>query len=443
MPSAIYNFPRGFLWGTATSSHQVEGNNKNNNFWAWEQEPGHIIDDQKSGLACDWWGGRWREDFDRIVESNQNAHRFSVEWSRIQPTPDRWDEDALDHYRQMLQRLYEYRITPMVTLHHFSDPLWVSDLGGWENEDIIGLFGSYVEKTVEALSEYCNLWITINEPNVLATYAYVLGLFPPGKKNIWNLGKVYSNLIKAHSSAYQIIHRIQPTSRVGIASNFHSAKPSRSWNPFDRSLVGLLYSVFNNAVPRCLQDGYFRLPGKRTRIPQAKGTQDFLGLNYYTREYLAFNLLHPVQGFLQPSFRPGAELSTTGFIANEPLGMFEALQWGLQFKLPIIVTENGVEDKDDSVRPSYLLQHLHQIWRAVNFNWAVKGYFYWTLVDNFEWERGWTQRFGLWDLDVETQARRRRPSVDLYATICRENCISSDIVQQFAPQIFENLFPGG
>jgi beta-glucosidase len=123
--------------------------------------------------------------------------------------------------------------------------------------------------------------------------------------------------------------------------------------------------------------------------------------------------------------------------------MFEALKWGLAFKLPIIVTENGIEDEDDSVRPSYLVQHLHQIWRAVNFNWPVKGYFHWSLVDNFEWERGWTQRFGLWELDVETQARRRRPSADLYAAICRENGISSDIVQKYAPRAFEQLFPGG
>jgi beta-glucosidase len=107
------------------------------------------------------------------------------------------------------------------------------------------------------------------------------------------------------------------------------------------------------------------------------------------------------------------------------------------------VTEYGIEDEDDSVRPSYLVQHLHQIWRAVNFNWPVKGYFHWSLVDNFEWERGWTQRFGLWELDVETQARRRRPSVDLYAAICRENGISSDIVQKYAPRAFEQLFPGG
>jgi len=442
MPSAIYNFPRGFLWGTATSSHQVEGNNKNNNFWAWEHEPGRIIKDHKSGLACDWWGGRWREDFDRIVESGQNAHRFSIEWSRIQPTPDRWDEDALDHYRQMLRRLQEHKITPMITLHHFCDPLWISELGGWENEAIVDHFGSYVEKSVEALSEYNNLWVTINEPNVLAIYAYLFGLFPPGKKDIRLLGKVHSNLVKAHSTAYQIIHRLQPTARVGIATNYRSAKPSKSWNPLDRFMVGLMSAVFNNAVPRALQDGVLRMPWSRTRIPEAKGTQDFLGLNYYSRDIVAFSLLHPEQAFMRTYFRPDAELSTTGFIANEPQGMFEALKWGLQFKVPIIVTENGIEDEDDRVRPSYLLQHLHQIWRAVNFNWPVKGYFHWTLVDNFEWERGWTQRFGLWELDVDTQARRKRPSVDLYAAICKDNCISSDVVQQYAPQIYEQLFPG-
>jgi beta-glucosidase len=121
--------------------------------------------------------------------------------------------------------------------------------------------------------------------------------------------------------------------------------------------------------------------------------------------------------------------------------MFEALKWGLQFKIPMIVTENGIEDADDDLRPSYIIQHLHQIWRGINFNWPIKGYFYWTLVDNFEWERGWTQRFGLWELDVETQTRRKRPSVDLYSAICTQNSISSDVVQQFAPQIFDQMFP--
>jgi beta-glucosidase len=140
-------------------------------------------------------------------------------------------------------------------------------------------------------------------------------------------------------------------------------------------------------------------------------------------------------------YPPDADLSDNGFIANEPEGLFTALKWALQFKKPIIITENGVEDGDDHLRPRYLLQHLHQLWRGVNFNWPVKGYFHWTLVDNYEWERGWTQRFGLWELDTETQARRKRPSADLYAQICRENCISSDMVSHYAPEIYAQMFP--
>jgi beta-glucosidase len=141
MPQASYHFPRGFLWGTATAAHQVEGNNTNNQWWKWEQD-GHA--DGTSGLACDWWGGRWKEDFDRAAEGGQNAHRFSVEWSRIQPTPDTWDENALEHYRNMLRGLKERGMTPMVTLHHYSDPLWFYEMGGWEHKDAVTLFEKFV-----------------------------------------------------------------------------------------------------------------------------------------------------------------------------------------------------------------------------------------------------------------------------------------------------------
>ena len=151
MPSASFHFPKGFLWGTATSSHQVEGGNTNNNWWAWEQQEGRILKGHKSGLACDWWGGRWREDFDRAAETGQNAHRLSVEWSRIQPTPDTWDEEALEKYRAMLRGLKERGIMPMVTLHHFSDPLWVAEKGAWETEAVVPWFERFVRKTVDAL----------------------------------------------------------------------------------------------------------------------------------------------------------------------------------------------------------------------------------------------------------------------------------------------------
>lgn len=441
MAEATFHFPRGFLWGTATASHQVEGNNTNNNWWAFEQERGRIVNGQKSGLACDWWGGRWREDFDRAAETGQNAHRLSIEWSRIQPVPDRWDEAALDRYRDMLRGLNERGITPMVTLHHFSDPIWLSKQGSWEEEGTIQKFEKYVRKVVEALREYVSLWVTINEPNVLVASGYVLGDFPPGKQDISAGFRAMENLVKAHAAAYRAIHDLQPQARAGIANNYRGFLPAKPWFPLDRWAANFQSSLFNEAFPRALQTGVLRLPMIRKRIPEAKGTQDFVGINYYTNDRVAFDLSRPGDLFGKRFPSPEAELSPTGFIANEPEGLFRALKWGLSFQLPIIITENGVEDPDDRLRPRYLIEHLHQVWRAVNFNFPIKGYFYWTLVDNFEWERGWTQRFGLWELDVESQARRKRPSADLYAEICRENGISSEMVARYAPEISEKLFP--
>lgn len=442
MTGTNFHFPRGFLWGTATASHQVEGNNTNNDWWLWEHELGRINNDGKSGLACDWWGGRWKEDLDRAVEYGQNAHRLSLEWSRIQPATERWDESALDYYRQILQGMNERGMTPIVTLHHFTLPIWVSEIGGWENEAAISLFDTYVEKCVEALKEYTNLWITINEPNVLVAYGYLLDLFPPGQRNMLTAFKVLENLIRAHSAAYHTIHRIQPTSRVGLANHYRSSKPAGSWNPLDKIISAVQSRFFNNAIPFAIKNGVLNLFAKRVRLSEAKGTQDFFGLNYYTRESVAFSLLHPQTLFSRRYFKPEAEISESGLLANEPAGMFEALKWGTQFNLPIIITENGIDDNNDHIRSKYILQHLHQVWRGINFNFPIKGYFYWTLVDNFEWERGWSQRFGLWELDVETQSRRKRPSADLYAEICNSNKLSSDMVETFAPGIFDLIFPG-
>ena len=441
MAQATFHFPRGFLWGCATASYQVEGNNTNSTWWAWEQEPGHIHNGQKSGLACDWWGGRWREDFDRAAEAGQNAHRLSVEWSRIQPAPDRWDENALDRYREMVRGLVERGMTPLVTLHHFSDPLWLAEKGSWESGAAVEYFEVFVRKVVEALQEYANLWITINEPNVFATLAYLMGDFPPGKKDLNATLNAMTNLVRAHALAYHAIHKVQPTARVGMAIQYRSFNPARAWFPPDKWAAGLQSRLFNDFFVRAAQDGVLRFPAWTRRIPEAKGTQDFLGINYYTREQVAFNLFSAGEMFGKRFFPPGAEMSESNFIANVPDGMFEALKWGKKFDLPIIITENGVEDSRDVLRPRYLIQHLHQVWRAVNYNFPIKGYFHWTLTDNFEWERAWTQRFGLWELDPETQTRRKRPSADLYAEICRENGISSEMVARYASDLFESMFP--
>jgi beta-glucosidase len=441
MSHATFHFPRGFLWGTATAAHQVEGNNTNNTWWAWEQDPAHILQEHKSGAAADWWGGRWREDFDRAAETHQNAHRLSIEWSRVQPSPDRWDEDALDRYREMLQGLRERGLLPLVTLHHFSDPLWFMEKGGWEQEAAPGLFEKYVHKVVEALREYATLWCTINEPNVYLMNGYVYDTFPPGEHGLKAALAVAANLVRAHAAAYRAIHSLQPQARAGISHHYRGFQPARSWLPTDRLISGLLFRVFNEMFPHALHRGVMPLPVGSVRIPEARATQDYLGINYYTCDHVAFSPLNRKAKFIQRFYPEGCDLGDTGFNANLPDGIFEALKWGRQFNVPMIVTENGIEDAKDTVRPRYMVQHIHQVWRAVNFNWPVKGYFWWTLVDNFEWDRGWTQRFGLWELDPETQARKKRLSADLYAEICRENGLSSEMVAKYALEVLPKLFP--
>lgn len=440
MAKATYSFPRGFLWGTATASQQAEGQNINNNWSAWETQPGRIREGHKAGLACDWWGGRWKEDFDRAKETGQNAHRLSIEWSRIQPTPDRWDEDALDHYRQMVRGLVDRGMTPMVTLHHFSDPLWLVDRGGWESPETPALFEAYTRKVVQALKSYVSLWCTINEPNVYTVCSYLTGEFPPGKTDLNATSQVYINLVKGHVLSYKAIHEIQPAAQVSIAMNYNGFEPSRPWFFLDTFLSNFMTSNFNYAFPMALKTGKLNFAAKRTSIPEAAGTMDYYGLNYYTVQKVAF-VLKPKDMFFRRFFPEGSELSPTGFIANRPDGFFKAMQFANSFDLPIYITENGVEDPEDTFRPKYTVQHIHQMWRAVNYTYPIRGYFHWTLVDNFEWERGWTQRFGLWGLNLDTQERIRRKSVDVYARICKENAISSDMVAEYIPGLLPVLFP--
>lgn len=443
MIDAIHYFPTGFKWGTATSSHQVEGANNNNDWWLWEQEPGHILRGHNSAIACDWWGGRWEEDLDRVVEGGQNTHRISVEWSRIEPSPGVWDDNALGFYRQILKGAVDRGLEPMLTLHHFTNPLWFMEQGGWLDPESAERFERFARVVVSSLKDFVNLWITINEPNVYIYFAYIEGNFPPGVSDLGSAFTATYNMARAHAAAYRVIHEIQGQARVGIAHHYRAMRPARQANPIDRYLTNLRSRSFNNLFPNIIQNGRLRLLGKKIQIPEAMNTQDFFGLNYYTLERVAFDLRKPREIFSRGFFPPEADLSPTGFMANEPDGFWEALKFAKSFKLPIFITENGIEDASDEIRPRYLAQHLRQVWTAVNFNWKVEGYYFWTLVDNFEWERGWTQRFGLWALDPETQIRTKRRSADFYEEICKLNGLSSEMVHKFAPEIFSEMYPDG
>jgi beta-glucosidase len=251
-----------------------------------------------------------------------------------------------------------------------------------------------------------------------------------------------TNQARAHAMAYHAIKEIQPESRVGIVINWRGFNPARKWALTDKFAASTLFRLFNDFFPRISTDGAARLLTQKVIMPEAKGTQDYLGLNYYTSDMVRFDVRAKDEMFIRRFYPEGAELSPTGSIASQPDEFFRALKWGLQFKVPIIVTENGTEDPEDDYRRRYIVEHVRKLWHAVNFNYSIKGFFYWTLTDNFEWERGWTKRFGLWELDRETQARRKRPSADLYAAICRENALSSQMVRAYTPEIFDKQFPG-
>jgi beta-glucosidase len=250
-------------------------------------------------------------------------------------------------------------------------------------------------------------------------------------------------MARAHAAAYRAIHEIQPEARVGYALHYRPMVARNRSSPLDAILRRIRYNGLNLGFPSAISTGVLRSPLGNFSVPEAKGTQDYLGLNYYSTDTVWFDLRAARHLFTGSGYPAHADLSEHGQGANIPRGLYDSIQWAVRLypHTPILITENGVESSDDAIRPRYLAQHLHQIWRAVNVNWPVKAYFHWTLVDNFEWERGWTQRFGLWALDVATQRRTKRPSADLYTAICKSNSLSSDMVRQYCPEVFDTIFP--
>src|SRR5688572_1024773 len=227
MAEATHTFPKSFLWGTATSGYQMEGNSTNTDYWQWEQEPGAVLEGHRSGRAGDWWEGRrWEEDFDRAAADGHTALRLSVEWSRVEPAAARWDEDALDHYRQMVQGLRRRGLTPMVTLHHFANPAWAAERRVWETGEATALFERYARKVAGALGEFVPYWCTINEPNVVMFRGWAEGVLPPRKKDLGLAWRVAENLLRAHAAAFHAIHATRPEAMVGLPIHVRPTLPS-------------------------------------------------------------------------------------------------------------------------------------------------------------------------------------------------------------------------
>jgi len=441
LPAATFHFPADFKWGVATAAHQVEGNNTNNDWWDWEQEEGHIKNGYQSGLACNWWEDA-EADFNRAAGLGLNALRLSVEWSRVEPRPGEFDDSALARYGEMLQGLRERNIEPMVTLHHFSNPRWLAEQGGWEDPETVALFARFACRVVKSLGEYCDLWCTINEPNVYGYTGYLEGARPPGQSDLRTAMRVIRHLLAGHAAAYREIHALQPQARVGFAHNMRIFDPANPRSPLDRRAARTVDKVYNQAILTALTRGRWTLPLGFGLAWKLRRTLDWIGLNYYTRDLVAFDRTQRQALFSRRLHANDAELLDGGYGEFYPRGMFRCLQRLARLGLPIYVTENGVPDDDDDQRPRYLLAHLHQMWRAIQRCYPVMGYYHWTLVDNFEWDDGWTLRFGLIALDPETQARTVRRSAELYARVVRANAIPSQIVDTYAPKLRAELLPG-
>ncbi|RMG99149.1 MAG: glycoside hydrolase family 1 protein [Chloroflexi bacterium] len=438
MAKAQMIFPPDFRWGTATSAHQVEGNNTNNDWWQWEQE-GHILEGHRSGLACNWWENA-EADLDLAAEMGTNAHRLSLEWSRIEPEPSVFDMAALDRYRQILQGMKERGIEPMVTLHHFTNPLWLTEKGDFNSEIVVSYFQRYAAKVADVLGDLVPLWVTINEPMVYVFLRYLEGVFPAPKQYGWGAAmEAVRNLLKCHAAAYHAIKEKQPQAQVGIAKNMAVFAPKGKGNRLARWWAGRVSWIFNDLWMACMTDGRFRWPLGRHRLPHLADTFDFVGINYYTRYYVNFP---PVGGLVAEEWGPDAVVSDGNYGEVYPEGLYQVIKRVLPYQKPIYITENGLPDAVDRLRPSFLMTHLRQVWKAISFCFPIMGYYHWSLVDNFEWDRGWTQRFGLIEVNPDTQERRWRESGRLYKEICHSYSLSSDMAERYAPELMETMFPG-
>jgi beta-glucosidase len=432
-----FKFPKYFFWGSSNSAYQVEGGNRNN--WTeWEKKrtasflfrsaeggianagrkrgealkekleevkknwPNYILNNYPNPLqkenyissrSCDHYN-RYEEDFDIAKSLGHNAHRFSIEWSRIEPEEGRFNKKEIEHYREVIRALRRRKIEPFVTIWHWTIPLWVRDKGGFESKKTSYYFLRYAERITQEFKNDVKFWITINEPEIYAGNSYLKGIWPPQKKKLFSYFKIFKNLIKIHRQAYKIIKNINIDFQVGIAKNniYFEACQNKIINYFLKNLADWWWNF------------YF--------LNKIKKHQDFIGLNYYFHNRIDF-------GFNR---NENKEVSDTGWEIY-PEGIYHVLKDLKKYNKPIFITENGLADAGDKKREKFIKEHLRWIHKAIEEGVDVQGYLYWSLLDNFEWDKGFWPRFGLVEIDYKTLERKVRSSAFKYGEICRKNVL--------------------
>jgi beta-glucosidase len=390
-PSALV-FPDGFVWGVATAAHQIEGGNVNNDWWAWEHTPGSGTL-EPSGDACDSLH-RWREDVQLVADNGLGAYRFSLEWSRIEPAEGEFSVAALDHYRRICAACHGHGILPVVTFHHFTSPQWLAARGGWEAPDAPDLFARYVSRTAAHLGDLVGWACTINEPNVVAVMGYFQGQYPPGvKEDFRRYAAVNETMVRAHRLAVDALRSGPGTYPVGMTISMAEIVAEDGGEELRDAAEEMLENVFLRAT-----EG-----------------DDFVGVQCYTRMHFGPDGLADNDPSV-PVTQMGDELWPR---AVEHTVRRAAAVSGR----PVAVTENGIATADDTERIAFLADALRSAHRCLEDGVDLRGYFVWSLLDNFEWHLGFGPKFGLVAVAPGTFERRPKPSLSWFGEVARANRI--------------------
>ncbi len=410
------------LLGVASSATQIEGGDDNHN-WARFAAEGKVADGTSPLRANDHYR-RFREDIDLMAQMGISIYRFGIEWSRIEPVQGQFSEEAIAHYREEIAYMCEKGIRPLLTIHHFTNPLWFEDMGGFTARDSVGVFMNYVRKVIDSFGDMVAEYITINEPNVYATNSLFYGEWPPEKKSITALVKAFSNMTACHIAAYEYIHRWRrergyTDTAVSFANHLRVFAPKNRKNPWHCVAAKLTDYLFQGAITKAMMTGKCTFPVCRRKGVRAGKYYDFIGINYYSRSTVS----GIADGVAKEAFKNdlGWEIYPEGL-----LELSETLYQ--RYQAPIYVTENGTCDNTDAFRAKFIYDQLELLCRRPN---AVTRYYHWSFTDNFEWKEGESARFGIVHVDYETQKRTVKDSGHFYARVIADGGVTDEAYERW------------
>lgn len=424
-------FPSNFLWGITTSEHQISGSKtcKNNNWAEWEKSKDakglpRIKEGQISKTSTDNWN-LYRNDINLMQRLGVNAYKFSIEWSLVEPSEGVFDQNAISHYQNLIDTLLLVGITPMITLHHFTNPIWFQKLGSFEKEENIKYFVRFCTFIFEKFSDKVKFFCTINEPGIYALMGYVLGVFPPGETSLQKASEVIKNMLLAHCQVYKKLKAMKngQEAQIGIVHNVLKFESYHTWNYFLSVPCNYLCSYFSHITSDCIVD-FFKTGTYRFHVPLKAYTTftekfenpplDFFGLDYYSYPLMSWQLSfsHPVVSCCNKN-----EVMADLPFRLYPEGIYKAIEEVSEVGVPIYITENAIFDNSGKKVVPYMNRYLYFVSKAIEDGYDIRGYFYRTLVDSFEWNEGFSIKLGLYNLDLNTRTRTMKEGAKGYQTI--------------------------